>query len=88
MQEEEFIAFDYCGWSEQYGRLTHVPTGETLVCKSCWGQQDWDIAQATFFDKFLNIKVYDCAGPGSYRPNDKCWGTTEYLAEKLRNKWR
>lgn len=48
----EKIIHDWCGWMEQYGRFTHHPTGDTLVCQAWMGQSDWDNAQLEWFLKY------------------------------------
>ncbi len=83
----EFIAFDYCGWNDHYGRFTHSPSNETLVCRPGMGQHDWDLAQLEFFKKFADsIKVYDCSAGGAYSPSGPELGTVEQICLRLKNR--
>lgn len=77
-----FIAFDHCGFNNQYGRYTHIPGGETLVCLSGWGQKEWDKAQLVFFSKYPGLTIYHC--PGIYRANNQPLGNTDELCAKLK----
>lgn len=78
---ETFIAHDWCGWNQQYGRFTHMHTGDTLICKASWGQSEWDQAQLEYFSKYPGINVYDC--PGEYNRNGRLMGSTNEICERL-----
>jgi hypothetical protein len=77
-----FIAFDWCGWSEQYGRFTHMPSGETLLQKRWMGQTDWDQCQLEWFKKFPDLIVCRCP-TGPYVINENTMGTTNEICERL-----
>jgi hypothetical protein len=78
----EFIAFDWCGWNDRYGRYTHMPSGETLLCRPYFSQAEWDIAQLEWFKKFPGLNVHDCP-TGPYSTNGPLKGTTDELVEQL-----
>lgn len=80
---EKFIAFDWCGWNENYGRFTLVDaTCETLVQQAYMNQRQWDQSQLEFFRRFPGLTVYRC--PGSYFPDPKnVMGTTEEIVKRL-----
>jgi len=80
----EFIAFDWCGWDERFGRFTHLPSGETLVCRDGMGQIAWDKAQLNFFQKFPGLNVHSC--PGAYTTDGRLMGTTEEICERLKKR--
>ncbi len=54
---QQVIIHDWCGWDEQYGRYTHSPSGDTLVCQAWMRQRDWDKAQLSFLQKYPDIQV-------------------------------
>lgn len=61
----EFIAHDWCGWNENHGRFTHVPSDDTLVCQPWMKQHDWDKAQLEWFQKYPDtLTVHEC--PSTY----------------------
>lgn len=78
-----FIAFDWCGWNDNYGRFTHLPSGDTLVQRHGMRQHDWDKAQLEWFRKFPGLTVYNNARPGAYRPDGDVMGTTEEICQRL-----
>lgn len=80
----EFIAHDWCGSMQQYGRYTHMPSGDTLVCKAWMGQVDWDKAQLEYFQKYSNITVHEC--PGQYTSDGALMGTVEEICARLTNR--
>lgn len=77
-----FIAFDWCGAFEDYGRFTHMPSGETLVQQGWMKQEDWDKAQLEWFRKFPGLTVCRCLS-GPYHLNDNTMGTTEEICSRL-----
>lgn len=80
-----FIAHDYCGWNEQYGRYTVIPEGDTLVCRPDMVQREWDRAQLDFLSRFPGRTVHKCY-EGPYRPTGNTLGTTEEICERLRKR--
>lgn len=80
----EFIAHDWCGWNEQHGRYTHLPSGKTLVCQGWMGQRQWDQAQLEYLEGFPGLNVHDCPGP--YTTDGKLMGTTDEICERLRQR--
>lgn len=83
-QVQVFIAHDYCGWDERYGRYTHVPSGDTLVQRDAMGQANWDKAQLDYLAKYPGLTVYKC--PGAYVPTGETYGTTDEICERLRKR--
>lgn len=83
---EHFIAFDWCGFNENLGRFTHMPSGDTLVQQPWMGQADWDNAQLRWFMKYSGLTVYDNARPGPYRPEGKIMGTTFEICERIQKR--
>jgi hypothetical protein len=81
---EEFIAHDWCGWNNNYGRYTHIPSGDTLVCKASMNQQQWDKIQLAFLSSYSGISVYECSG--FYSTDNPSMGTVEEICERLRAK--
>lgn len=79
---ETFIAHDWCGWNEQYGRFTHMPSGDTLVCQAWMGQLEWDKAQLAYFRKYPGINVHRCP-VGPYNTNGSIMGTTDEIILRL-----
>jgi hypothetical protein len=81
----EFIAHDFCGWNEQYGRYTHCPSGATLVCRPGMDQTAWDRAQLEFLSKLPGLPVHSC--PGTYTTEGtRLMGTTDEICERLRSR--
>lgn len=78
----EYIAFDYCGWMENYGRFTHMPSGDTLVQQGWMGQADWDKAQLEWFRKYPGLTVCRCLS-GAYNLNSDTMGTTDEICTRL-----
>lgn len=81
----EFIAHDWCGYNDQYGRYTHVPNGTTLVCQAWMGQKDWDQAQLEFLQQFPNLNVHDCP-TGPYSTNGRLMGSTNEICARLKER--
>lgn len=79
-----FIAHDWCGWNDQYGRYTHLPSGDTLVCRPGMGQDDWDRAQLQYFRKYPGLNVYDC--PGAYTTDGRLMGSTDEICARLEDR--
>lgn len=79
---EDFIAFDWCGAFEQYGRFTHISSGETIVWQGWMRQDDWDAKQLEFFQKYPGVTVYKCLR--SYNDKGESMGTTEEICERLK----
>lgn len=78
-----FIAHDWCGWNERFGRFTHMPSGDTLVCQGWMGQLDWDKAQAEWFQKFPGeLMVHRCPN-GAYRETGDTMGTVSEITARL-----
>ncbi len=80
----EFIAHDWCGFDEKYGRYTHMPSGKALVCQKWMRQADWDKAQLEFLKQFPGLNVHDCIG--AYTTKGKLMGTTDEICERLQPK--
>lgn len=80
----EFIAHDWCGWNERYGRYTHMPSGDTLLCGPDMGQTQWDNAQLEFLQQHPGLTVYEC--PGAYNTDGKSMGTTDEICARLRKR--
>ncbi len=78
----DFIAFDWCGFNENLGRFTHMPSGDTLVQQG-FDQRKWDQRQLEFFKKYPGLTVYNNERPGPYRPEGKVMGTTEEICARL-----
>lgn len=78
----EFIAHDWAGWHERLGRFTHMPSGETLLCRGYWGQEEWDRAQLEWFRQYDGaVTVHEC--PGAYNPGGKLMGTVAEICDRL-----
>jgi hypothetical protein len=77
----EFIAHDWCGWNEQFGRFTHIPSGETLVCRPGMTQSQWDKAQLEWMRRFPGLTVHSC--PDRYSTDGPSMGTTEEIIARL-----
>jgi hypothetical protein len=80
---EAFIAFDWCGWNENYGRFSHMPSCETLIQEGWMNQRDWDEAQLRWFEKFPGLTVCRCPR-GPYLLNDDIMGTTDEICTRLK----
>lgn len=78
----EFIAFDWCGWNDWYGRFTHLPTGDTIIQRPGMDQRQWDRAQLEWFRKYPRLVVHRCPD-GPYRQTRDTFGTTEEIITKL-----
>jgi hypothetical protein len=79
----EFIAFDWCGWNEQQGRFTHMPSGKTLVCQQWMRQRDWDDAQMKWFQELSpELVVHKCL-TGAYRETGETMGTVREIVARL-----
>jgi hypothetical protein len=59
-KQERFIAADYCGWNQRYGRYTVCPTGETLVCQPSMLEFEWEKGQLEFLEKYPGLNVHNC----------------------------
>lgn len=86
-----FVAHDYCGWNEQYGRYTSCPgdsgrEAETLVCRPGMDQTQWDRAQLDFLSKYpADWPVHSC--PGAYTTEGtRLMGTVGEICERLRKR--
>jgi len=78
----EFIAHDWCGWNDNNGRFTHMPSGVTLLCQLYWTQKQWDRAQLDWFRKYAeNLTVHEC--PGAYNMEGKLLGTVAEICGRL-----
>ncbi|OWK34313.1 hypothetical protein [Fimbriiglobus ruber] len=78
---DEFIALDYCGWNQTYGRFTHIPSGDTLLCLPGMGQREWDEAQWLFLQQYPGLNVHMC--PGAYTTDAKLLGSADEICERL-----
>ncbi len=84
-----FVAHDFCGWAENYGRFTVVSqstdtNGNTLVCRSGMNQAQWDRAQLNWFSQLdQTLVVYKCLR-GPYAPNDSPMGTVKEICDRLK----
>lgn len=78
---EEFIAHDWCGWKQQYGRFTHMPSGDSLICQAWMGQSDWNMAQLGWFLKYPGLTVYNCVG--AYTTDAPSMGTVNEIIIRL-----
>ncbi len=78
MAVSEQINHDWCGWDERYGRYTHSPSGDTLVCQGWMRQKDWDKAQLEYLQKYPQVEVFNNKG--------ESWGTTDTICAKLTEK--
>jgi hypothetical protein len=80
----QFIAFDWCGWNERYGRFTALPSGDTIICQGWMGQHDWDKAQLEWFKRFDGaVVVHRNTGAGPYRETGDLMGTVAEIVERL-----
>lgn len=84
MDQEQFIAHDWCGFGERYGRYTHLPSGDTLVCRPDMGQVEWDKAQLAYMKKYPGLNVHEC--PGRYTTDDPLLGTVDDIIVRLEKK--
>lgn len=83
---QQFVVFDWCGWNERYGRFTHLPSGETLVCQAWMGQLDWDKAQLEWFEKLDGSLVVHRCERGPYHETGDSMGTVSEIVHKLRSR--
>lgn len=84
MSQNEFIAFDWCGWNNRFGRFTHIPSGATLTQQQWMGQTDWNKAQLEWFKQFKgDLLVHKCTEPGPYRESGNVMGTVEEIIKRL-----
>ena len=81
-----FVAFDYCGWQDRYGRFTVVPDGETLVQGAWMRQEDWDKAQLEWFSKLDGDLVVHRCERGPYRETGDIMGTVEEIKQRLKGR--
>jgi hypothetical protein len=80
-----FIAHDWCGWNNRFGRFTACPLGQTLVCQEWMGQEDWDYAQLMFLRRFPGLPVHSC--PGVYTTaGTRLMGTTDEICRRLESR--
>lgn len=85
---QPFIAHDWCGWDDRYGRYTVVPGAQTLVCRPDMSQVAWDKAQLEFLKPYAgqspSLIVYECADQsGPYRPSERTLGTVDEIVARL-----
>ena len=81
-----FIAHDWCGWNERFGRFTAVPNGETLVCREWMGQLEWDAAQLKWLEQFDDSLVVHKCPNGPYRETGNTMGTVGEIKARLRSR--
>ena len=84
---KSFIAFDWCGWNNRYGRFTLVAeeNSTTLVQQGHMGQKEWDHAQLEWFRKYPGLTVYRC--PENYVPDPtNVMGTVEEIIQRLKER--
>lgn len=80
----EFIVHDWCGFNENYGRFTAIPSGKTLVCQGWMMQSDWDKAQFDWFSELdPSLVVHKCPR-GPYRETGDTMGTVGEILARLR----
>jgi hypothetical protein len=85
---KEFIAFDWCGAMDSYGRFTHMPSGKTLVQEKWMGQSDWDSKQLEWFKTFDSaLVVHKNLQNGAYRETGDTFGTVGEIIEKLERRF-
>jgi len=82
----EFIAHDWCGLNEQYGRFTHMPSGDTLLCGGWMGQLDWDKAQLEWLQKYDPALVVHKCPDGPYRETGNTMGNVGEIVGRLRSR--
>jgi hypothetical protein len=75
-----FIASDWCGWGDRYGRYTHIPSGETIIEYPYDDQSSWDARQVAFFRRHPGLRVYVCLG--RYTDEWEPTGTTDEILAK------
>lgn len=80
----EFIAHDWCGFLDRYGRFTHLPSGQTLICEAHMDQEKWDRAQLRWFRQFSGTLVVHRCPVGPYRETGDSMGTVAEIIEKLK----
>lgn len=81
-----FIVFDWCGWGERYGRFTHMPSGETLVCQMWMGQADWDRAQLAWMLKYDGEMLVHRCERGPYHETGNLMGSVGEIMERLQRR--
>lgn len=79
---EHFIAFDWCGSFQYYGRFTHCPSGDTLVQRQGMTQKIWDQTQLKWFRKYPGLTVHNCSDC-PYSSSAPSMGSTEEICERL-----
>lgn len=80
-----FIAHDWCGTHGQYGRFTHIPSGETLVCQAWYSQKRWDEEQLEWFRQWpVDLVVYKCQQ--AYVKTNETYGSVGEIIERLKMK--
>lgn len=80
---DTFVAFDWCGWNNRFGRFTGVPSGTTLTQQEWMGQRDWDGRQVVWFKQFSpELVVHKCL-EGPYRETGETMGTVGEIIARL-----
>jgi len=83
----EFIAFDWCGWDDRYGRFTHVPSSDTLTQQAWMGQLEWNEAQLKWFQKWSPaLVVHKNMQSGPYQETGDTFGTVGQIIDRLKAK--
>lgn len=81
----KFIAFDWCGWNDKYGRYTLIDPNncDTLLQRGHYDQQQWDRVQLDWLRKYpLELVVYNCPNAYVADHNQKI-GTVAEIIERL-----
>lgn len=82
----DFIAHDWCGWDNRYGRFTAMPSGDTLTCQAWMRQADWDKAQLEWFSRYDGGLVVHRCQSGPYSETGDTIGTVAEIVERLQRR--
>lgn len=84
-EHKEFIAHDSAEWNDRYGRYTHVPSGDTLICQAWMNQLEWDKAQLVWLSKYAgSLVVHKQLYVGPYHETGDTHGTVAEIVERLK----
>jgi len=80
----EFIAYDRAGWGENTGldRLTHMPSGNTLLCHRAWGKRERDQARLDWYRNYDGWLTVHCC-PEAYSTAGLLLGTVAAICERI-----
>ena len=56
---EEYIELDYVGMFGGWQRLTHIPSGDTCLCKPYMTYQEWLTARQEFLNKYPELVILE-----------------------------